>query len=523
MNAPFAIGETMAGKYRIERVVGEGGMGVVVAAMHLQLEHLVAIKFLLPEAMENKETVERFAREARTLAKLKSEHVGRVIDVGVTDGGSPYMVMEYLEGRDLDQELQVRGALPVDEAVDYLLQACEAIAEAHAAGVVHRDLKPANLFLARRPTGGTTVKVLDFGISKTKSKDMHEAGLTKTSSLMGSPLYMSPEQLARSRDVDARSDIWALGVILYELVTGKLPFDGDTIAELVTSVLHTPPPALGELRVDAPPELAKVIERCLAKSADSRFADIGELAHALLPFASAKGGRSLERIEEALQKPALVPSNASHRVSIPVPLSNSSLKVAALASTASTFSADPPSADRPIGPQDRTIRDVLPPAGRPRRTGGMVLIAAVAVAAVGVVLTLQRGSGSASHVSNAANGSSSSDAPNASAAATGSPQNAHPVATPAPTSSSPSSDRGDAQASVATSSVVGAPSTAMAPADPSASGAAVGAVPMASPTTNATATATPKPPSATGHTRNPSTSTSATSAATNTPWHVELK
>src|SRR4051812_29611172 len=215
--APFVAGvregDVLAGKYRVDKILGAGGMGVVVAAHHVQLDERVAIKFLLPEALGNAEAVARFAREARAAVKIKSEHVARVIDVGTLETGAPYMVMEYLEGGDLSQVLASRGPLPVEEAVEYVLQACEAIAHAHALGIVHRDLKPANLFLIRRPDGTNAIKVLDFGISKVmpgKSASSDNA-MTRTRTVMGSPLYMSPEQMASTRDVDGRTDLWALG------------------------------------------------------------------------------------------------------------------------------------------------------------------------------------------------------------------------------------------------------------------------------------------------------------------------
>ncbi|HTB76104.1 MAG TPA: serine/threonine-protein kinase [Polyangiaceae bacterium] len=209
-------GDILARKYRVERVLGAGGMGVVVAACHLQLHQKVAIKFLLPEALSNAEAVERFAREARAAVKITSEHVARVIDVGTLDTGAPYMVMEFLEGHDLAQWVRLRGSLLLEQAVDFVLQACEALAEAHALGIVHRDLKPANLFIVRGADALHAVKVLDFGISKAAGL---EVALTRTAAVMGSPLYMSPEQMAASRNVDARTNIWAMGIVLYELLT----------------------------------------------------------------------------------------------------------------------------------------------------------------------------------------------------------------------------------------------------------------------------------------------------------------
>ena len=344
-NAPVAIGETLAGKYRIERVLGEGAMGVVVAATHLQLEQLVAIKFLLAEAMKRDELVARFAREARVLAKLTGEHVGRVIDVGTTDDGAPFMVMEYLDGRDLEQELEARGALPIAEAVDYLLEATEAIAEAHAHGIVHRDLKPANLFLAKKAKNAVTVKVLDFGISKSTAESAKQQGLTHDRAIMGSPLYMSPEQLSRAADADVRSDVWSLGVILYELTTAKLPFGGETMPQLLTAVLHGEPTPLLEARPDAPPGLAVVIERCLEKDPARRFRDVAGLARALEPYGNPRAALSVERIHAALPAPAppslgvaLPPPPSHERISIQPPGRPSLPKNMALASTASSAS-----------------------------------------------------------------------------------------------------------------------------------------------------------------------------------------
>src|SRR5579859_1664764 len=201
---PVKEGDLLAGKYRVERVLGVGGMGIVVAARHEQLEQRVAIKFVRDEALDNKEAVERFLREARAAVRLKSEHAAKVLDVGTLESGAPYMVMEFLEGSDLAAVLVERGPLPVEEAAEYVLQACEAVAEAHAAGIVHRDLKPQNLFLARTVGGAPRVKVLDFGVSKTlHGNPTTGGGLTQTRLMLGSPLYMSPEQMRSSRDVDA--------------------------------------------------------------------------------------------------------------------------------------------------------------------------------------------------------------------------------------------------------------------------------------------------------------------------------
>jgi serine/threonine-protein kinase len=307
MSAPVREGDILAGKYCIEKVLGVGGMGVVVAARHIDLDERVAIKFLLPETLGNSEAVARFAREARAAVKIKSEHVARVSDVGKLENGAPYMVMEFLEGGDLSAWLGQRGALPIEQAVEFVLQGCEAIAEAHALGIVHRDLKPANLFVIRRADGVLSVKVLDFGISKlTGLGGSDGAGsMTKTSAMMGSPLYMSPEQMQSSKNVDARGDIWALGVILYELVTGQTPFTADTMPELVLRIMTDAPAPMRNRRPDAPDGLEAVILRCLDKDRGKRFQTIGELAQALLPFGPRRAKASVERISGVMMAAGL--------------------------------------------------------------------------------------------------------------------------------------------------------------------------------------------------------------------------
>jgi serine/threonine protein kinase len=298
VDTPVREGEILAGKYRVDRVLGVGGMGVVVAAHHLELDDKVAIKFLLPETLGNAEAVARFAREARAAVKIKSEHVARVSDVGKLENGAPYMVMEHLEGSDLSGWLTERGALPIDQAVEFVLQASEAIAEAHSLGIVHRDLKPANLFVIRRPDGGMSIKVLDFGISKMTSLggSSGDGSMTKTSTMMGSPIYMSPEQIQSSKDVDSRGDIWALGVILYELITGSAPFGGEHMAELIYRIISGVPPRMQAYRPEVPPGLEAVILHCLEKDRNRRFSSVAEFANALLPFAPPRAFASVERI-----------------------------------------------------------------------------------------------------------------------------------------------------------------------------------------------------------------------------------
>jgi serine/threonine-protein kinase len=295
-------GEILDGKYRIEGTLGQGGMAIVLAATHLHLDERVAIKLLLPQWAEEPEFLERFMREGRSAIKIRSEHVVRVLDVGVVDA-RPYLVMEYLEGSDLDVALAAGGPMPVDGAVDYLLQACEAIAEAHAHGIIHRDLKPANLFLTRRPDGSACVKVLDFGISKMadSARQSHvDRRTTRPSMVMGSPHYMSPEQMQSSADVDERADIWALGAILHELLSGSPPFKGETITALCATILRDPAPPLTMFRADVPPGLESVVLQCLEKDASLRFANVAELAADLAAFGSPAAAVSAERIKRIL-------------------------------------------------------------------------------------------------------------------------------------------------------------------------------------------------------------------------------
>jgi len=293
-------GQILGGKYRVDRVLGAGGMGMVVAATHLQLDERIAIKFLLPEALRNPEAVARFGREAKAAVKIRGEHVARVIDVGTFENGAPYMVMEHLDGRDLAALIHERGPLAPTDAVDAVLQACEALAEAHALGIVHRDLKPANLFMVRRPDGTPCVKVLDFGISKITAATGADHSMTKTSAVMGSPLYMSPEQMTASRNVDPRADIWAIGVVLYELLTGRVPFSAETLPEICGLILTAVPSAIRDFSPAVPDGLQLVVQRCLEKDRARRFANVSELANALAPFGSRATSRSVERIARIL-------------------------------------------------------------------------------------------------------------------------------------------------------------------------------------------------------------------------------
>jgi hypothetical protein len=295
----FKAGDVLAGRYRVKRVLGKGGMGLVVAATDTELHRNVAIKLLLPALVADEEALARFRREARAAVVLTSEHAVRVHDVGELPSGVPFMVMELLAGKDLDDIVRERERLPHAEAVEYVLQAIEAIAEAHGRGIIHRDIKPRNVFLTRKPSGAALVKVLDFGLAK--STVPGEQGLTNTFAVMGSPEYMSPEQMRGTRDVDARTDIWALGVTLYELLTGACPFVAPSTPELFIKVFQEKPRPPHEVYADVPFGLSRVILRCLEKAPDARYATVAELAAALEEFASPSAHGAAARVEHVLQ------------------------------------------------------------------------------------------------------------------------------------------------------------------------------------------------------------------------------
>ncbi len=313
--SPIGAGDILAGKYRVERQIGRGGMGIVLAATHLQLEHQVAIKVLRRDLVEDDKALNRLFAEARAAAKIRSEHVARVLDVGTLDssspgGGAPFIVMEYLEGEDLADLLDRQGALDVTMAVQFMLQSCEALAEVHAAEMVHRDLKPGNLFVAKLPDGSPSLKIVDFGISKHIGASAHNHASTTTSTVLGSPYYMPPEQM-RAEPVDERSDIWSLGAILFEMLTGRPPFLGDTLPEVYAAVLSGTVQSVCSLRPDIPQGLDDIVQRCLDKDPEQRFADVAELAEALRPYGGVNGAQSVERVARILNNAQLFRGRAS--------------------------------------------------------------------------------------------------------------------------------------------------------------------------------------------------------------------
>lgn len=352
-----AVG-SLVGKYRVESVLGKGGMGVVVGARHETLGHRVAIKILSSTGRAQPTATARFLREARATMELKSEHVVRMLDEGSTDDGAPYLVMEFLEGEDLMKILATRGPLPVEQAVEHVLQACDAMAEAHAHGIVHRDLKPANLFLTRRADGRALVKVLDFGISKLTS-DQADTELTETLAMLGSPTYMSPEQIRSAKTVDHRTDVWSLGVVLFRLLTQATPFVGQGAMAMCTAILNDPPQSPRALRPELPLALEEVVLRCLEKDPTRRFPDMTELGRALAAFAP--DGVTAARFR-----------TAPLTLMAPLPPLTSAVQIA----------IDP-------GTQAAMITHDVPPASRPKRWPLAVGFVAVAAISLGAGLALR--------------------------------------------------------------------------------------------------------------------------------------
>jgi serine/threonine-protein kinase len=305
------LGKTEGGKYRVVRLLGEGGMGAVYEAQHLVVGRRFAIKFLHPTLSTNAEIVARFQREAQAAGRLENENIAAVVDAGTASDGAPYLVMEYLEGEDLAHLLFRCGPLSVPRATYIVIQACRGLAAAHERGIVHRDLKPENLFIGKRNDGSDLVKVLDFGIAK-----LHVGGagtgLTQTGATMGTPCYMSLEQARGAKEVDHRTDIYSLGVILYEILTGTKPHPGESYNEILYHVISNEPAPLNSIRAGLPAGLAAVTNKAMAREASERYASVVDLMEALIPFA----GRAVTPLRTSIGNTAPTPGSIPN-VSVP--------------------------------------------------------------------------------------------------------------------------------------------------------------------------------------------------------------
>lgn len=380
----YAVGRVLSGRFRIEHVIGVGSMGVVLAARHLELDERVAIKFIRADMQRVPGVLQRFAREAKAAVTIKSEHVAQVFDVGTADGIGPYIVMEYLEGRDLGAVLELEGRLPIRRAVHYVMQACEALAVAHSHGITHRDIKPENLFITQKGDL-ELVKLLDFGISKatlTGKVFGDELSGAEAQCLLGTPLYMSPEQIRATAEVDHRADIWSLGAVLYELITARSAFVADSVRQVWTRILETSPTPLALHCPEAPPSLQAVIDRCLEKDPAHRYQNVAEFAIALLPFAPSRARLYAQRASSILGNqsdsvlPAPMPTSAPLTrsfVSEPMPEYRSSSALLALSTQ--EISAPPVFGRR----ESRGLED-------PRTSRTLALLALAGVCAAGVML-----------------------------------------------------------------------------------------------------------------------------------------
>jgi eukaryotic-like serine/threonine-protein kinase len=381
----------LRGKYRVIRVLGEGGMGTVLEALHVDLERKVALKLLKPELRSNAEIIERFLREGRAASKIEGANVARVLDVDRLDDGTPFLIMEYLDGHDLSLIRRSKEPLPVKEALEFMRQACIGIAEAHVLGIIHRDIKPANLFYTKTRDGEPLIKVLDFGISKLSSQlaDGSDASTTRTTLVMGSAEYMSPEQMLSTKNVDARSDVWALGVTMFELLTATSPFAGDSVTQVCAQVMSLAPPKPSEVRKEVPLSVERVVLRCLEKDKANRYATVRDLQRAIesciheAPEADSDGARSIvktPRIMEMSQSPktTLLPDTGRNSLPSPAAASVAALQTSpsgALKGTTISNRHDPAS-DAGIGPGPGSV--VLP-----RNRSGVV--AAVGIGALSLV------------------------------------------------------------------------------------------------------------------------------------------
>jgi serine/threonine-protein kinase len=384
--SPYPLpGEVLDGKYRIEQMLGEGGMGAVAKATHVLRRAPVALKFMSPAVLSMQGAVERFVNEGVAASQIDSDHVVKVFDVGRLPSGAPYLVMEFLEGRDLSQLLEREGpVLPVPRAVHFTVQALRALHTAHAAGIVHRDMKPSNCFVIQKDGEPDFVKLVDFGISKVRAADDGGAApaphLTKTNSALGTPLYMSPEQARSPRDVDHRSDLYSVGAILYEMLAGRTPYTSDTgeFTEILFKIFTTDPEPLRGIRPDLPEGLADVVHRALLRDREGRFASAIDMAEVLAPYADERSREQFSRLRST-RRSSMMPPGQQHAVT---PL-DASARATQSEATARTYASSltPPA---PPVPTAGGVSREAPGATKSKSRAGVVAGAVAGVVAIGV-------------------------------------------------------------------------------------------------------------------------------------------
>ncbi len=379
-------GDVLDGKYRVERLLGEGGMGAVAKATHLLRRAPVALKFMSGAVLSLPGAVERFVNEGVAASQIDSDHVVKVFDVGRLPNGSPYLVMEYLEGLDLGQLLEREGPmLPAPRAVHFVVQALRALQTAHAAGIVHRDMKPSNIFVIVKDGEPDFVKLVDFGISKVRAAEEGQgAHLTRTNSALGTPLYMSPEQARSPRDVDHRTDLYSVGAILYEMLAGRTPYTAESgeYTEILFKIFTTEPEPLGRLRPDVPEGLVAVVHRALQRDLDARFASASDMAEALAPYADERSGQVLARLRTGRRSQTPGPLHSL------TPLDEGSRATQGEA-TARTFASGGPPSLRPPATDVGVSREAGATHAAPTRVRAGVVIVIVAMAVGTGILALR--------------------------------------------------------------------------------------------------------------------------------------
>ena len=381
-------GEVLDGKYRIERLLGEGGMGAVAKATHLLRRAPVALKFMSPAVLQMTGAVERFVNEGVAASQIDSDHVVKIFDVGRMASGAPYLVMEYLEGCDLAQLLEREGpVLSGPRAVNFTLQILRALQTAHAAGIVHRDMKPSNCFVITKDGDPDFIKLVDFGISKVKSADEAPAAhLTRTNSALGTPLYMSPEQARSPRDVDHRTDLYSVGAILYEMLTGRTPYTADSgeYTEILFKIFTTDPEPIKSFRPDLPDGLAAAVHRALTRELDQRFASAVDMAEALEPYGDERGAGMVARMRGA-RPGSVMPSRAPPGLALTP--SNFGARATPAEATAQTYMAHAASTPAPRVPTDVGVTREAPPIQTGAKAGkgrvGIFIAAALVSLVVG--------------------------------------------------------------------------------------------------------------------------------------------